>query len=260
MSQLGFDLISDLNIIYDLDWEGQPTSLSCVVAGNISQDRNVLLETLKHLSQCYKTVFYIDGHLDHRGQLMDISGSYKELKLQISNIENVVYLHDNVAIATDIAVVACNGWWTYDFNPNIDGDQAEQLLKEDWKCNATELANVYALAYSDARYLVTSVEKLQEYEEIKKIVIITNTVPLPQLIHDTDTRDSVRFNLLGNSLVNQCILADKNNLIDTWAFGHYQNPVDEIINGIRFVSNPRYNTEDAWDRLPYNPKKIIIDR
>ena len=75
MSQLGFDLINDLNIIYDLDWEGQPTSLSCVVAGNISQDRNVLLETLKHLSQCYKTVFYIDGHLDHRGQLMDISGS-----------------------------------------------------------------------------------------------------------------------------------------------------------------------------------------
>ena len=92
-----------------------------------------------------------------------------------------------------------------------------------------------------------------------KIVIITNTVPLPQLIHDSDTRDSVRFNLLGNSLINQCILNDERNLIDTWCFGHYQNPVDEIINGIRFVSNPRHNIEDAWDKLPYNPKKIIID-
>ena len=258
--QMAFDLISDLNIIHSLDWEGQPTSLSCVVAGNISQDRHVLLETVEHLSKHYKTVFVIDGHLDHKGNLLEIANSYKELKRQMSQIENVVFLHDNVAIATDVAIVACNGWWTYDFDPQIDGDQAERLLKEDWNCNDTELANIYALAYSDARYLTTSIEKLQEYKEIKKIVIVTNTVPHPGLIHDTDTRDSVRFNLLGNSLINQCILSDKRRLIDTWCFGHYHHPVDEIMSGIRFVSNPRYNLEDAWDRLPYNPKKIFIDR
>ena len=257
--QITFDLISDLNIIYDLDWEGQPTSLYCVVAGNISRDRNVLLETLEHLGKQYKTVFYIDGSLDHRNQLDDFNGSYKELKQQISRMSNVIFLQDNVAISNGVAFLACNGWWTYDFDPMIDGDQSEQLLKEDWQCNPNEIANIYALAYSDVRYLNASIKKLQAIDEVEKIVIITNTVPLPQLIHDTATKESVRFNLLGNSLLNQCVLADTKGLIDTWCFGHYENPVDEVFDGIRFVSNPRRNMEDAWDKLPYNPKQIIVD-
>jgi len=257
--QITFDLISDLNIIYDLNWEGQPTSLYCVVAGNISRDRNVLLETLKHLGKQYKTVFYIDGSLDHRDHLSDMNESYKELKKQISRMGNVVFLQDNVAIYSGVAFVACNGWWTYDFNPLINDEQAEKLLKEDWQCNTNELANIYALAYSDVRYLSASIERLQTIEEVEKIIIVTNTVPLPQLIHDTASKESVRFNLLGNTLLNQCILADSKELIDTWCFGHYQNPVDEVFDGIRFVSNPRRNIEDAWDRLPYNPKQIIID-
>jgi len=257
--QITFDLISDLNIIYDLDWEGQPTSLYCVVAGNISRDRNVLLETLEHLGKQYKTVFYIDGSLDHRDQLSDISESFRELKCQIKKMNNVIFLQDNIAFTDNVAFIACNGWWTYDFDPYIDGDQTELLLKEEWQCNTGDLANVYALAYSDARYMSSSIKKLQEYEEIEKIVIITNTVPVPQLIHDTLSRESVRFNLLGNSLLRQCKIGDTRGLIDTWCFGHYENPVDEVFDGIRFVSNPRRNLEDAWDKIPYNPKKIIID-
>ena len=242
-----------------MDWEGQPTSLSCVIAGNISRDREVLLETLEHLSKYYKTIFYIDGSLDHRNQLNDLDDSYAELKKYISRMDNVIYLHDNVAIADNVAFIAVNGWWTYDFNSDIDDDQAELFLRDNWGANTSELAKIYAMAYSDARYLVSSVEKLQDIEGLKKIVVITNTVPLPQLIHDTSTRESVKFNVLGNSLMSQCIVADENNLIDTWCFGHHDMPVDEIISGIRFVSNPRQNLEDAWDRLPYNPKKIIID-
>ena len=257
--QITFDLISDLNIIYDFDWEGQPTSLYCVVAGNVSRDRNVLFETLKHLGNQYKTVFYIDGSLDHRDHLSSLNDSYNELKQQISRLGNVVFLQDNVVIADKVAFIACNAWWTYDFDPYIDGDQCELLLKEEWQCNNNELAQIYAMAYGDARYLTASISKLQDMAEVEKIVIITNTVPLPQLIHDTQSRESVRFNLLGNSLINQCVIADERKIIDTWCFGHYENSVDEIFDGIRFVSNPRRNMEDAWDKLPYNPKKIIID-
>lgn len=257
--QLAFDLISDLNIIYDLNWEGQPTSLSCVVAGNVSRDRNVLFETLEHLGQQYKHVFYIDGSLDHRNQLADLNDSYKELAQQISKIDNVVFLQDNVAIADKVAIVACNGWWTYDFNSDVSDDQAEMFLRDEWGCNTNELASIYAMAYGDARYLTVSIERLQEIQEIEKIIVITNTVPLPQLIHDTTTRDSIKFSILGNSLISQCLAADERNLIDTWCFGHYENSVDEIVAGVRFVSNPRRNLEDAWDKTPYNPKKIIID-
>ena len=37
---LGFDIISDLNLSIDdtFTWEDKPTSLYCIVAGNVSND------------------------------------------------------------------------------------------------------------------------------------------------------------------------------------------------------------------------------
>ncbi len=49
--EFSFDLISDLNIIHSLNWSGQPTSLLCVVAGNLAQVRSVLFESLKNVGK-----------------------------------------------------------------------------------------------------------------------------------------------------------------------------------------------------------------
>lgn len=251
--QIAFDLISDIHSIDDFDWTGQPTSLNCVVAGNVSEDRLVLLDRLEHLTTQYKSVFYVDGHVDHRFHLGHLGESYAELLDEVKSIPGVTFLHNNVAISEHVAFLGCNGWWTYDFNSNIDQDQVEMWMQKEFTCNQQDMANVYAMAYSDARYLASSVTKLQEMSEVKKIVMITNTVPAPYLVHDTLTHESMRSGILGNSLITQCVAADHRNLIDTWCFGHYQEAVDEMMNGIRFVSNP-------GTQSPYNPKKIFIDR
>ena len=76
--EFSFDLISDLHIETwnQFNWTGQATSPYCVVAGDISQDRRILEETLRHLSKCYQGVFFIDGNDEHRNYLNDINGSY----------------------------------------------------------------------------------------------------------------------------------------------------------------------------------------
>jgi len=56
----GFDVISDLNLSENdnFDWEGKPTSLYCVLAGNISSDLTVLYKTVNILVN-YTRVFSI---------------------------------------------------------------------------------------------------------------------------------------------------------------------------------------------------------
>jgi len=67
--KIGFDLISDLNLSSedDFNWEDKATSLYCVVAGNISSDMGVLLNTLKYLTNFYQGIFYVPGALEYTG-------------------------------------------------------------------------------------------------------------------------------------------------------------------------------------------------
>jgi hypothetical protein len=252
--KIAFDLISDLNIINDFNWEGQPTSLNCVVAGNVSKDFDTTIKALEHLGEQYKSVFYIDGYLEHQNSLAYLDESYKEFKTVISRMDNVVYMQDNVVIQENLAIVAANGWWTYDFNFDVEPGEAEELLKSEWVINDTEIATIYSMAYGDARYLTSCIQKLQTYKNVEKIIVITNTVPYSGLLaHDKPLFESVRLNLMGNSLITQCLAADEKELIDTWCFGHYPEPLEEFNSGIRFVSNPKA------EHAVYNPKRIEID-
>ena len=51
-----FDLISDLHAETwsEFDWTGQATSPYCVVAGDLARDREVVVNTLRHLGTCYQ--------------------------------------------------------------------------------------------------------------------------------------------------------------------------------------------------------------
>jgi UDP-2,3-diacylglucosamine pyrophosphatase LpxH len=111
--KLAFDLISDLHVeTWDapIDWSGQATSMMCVVAGDISRDHSVVADTLRHLGECYRAVFYIDGNDEHRHSLNDLGESYKSLAEELEDIPNVTYLQDNVCIVDGVAFLATNAW------------------------------------------------------------------------------------------------------------------------------------------------------
>jgi hypothetical protein len=256
-----FDLISDLHVeTWDsFDWTGQPTSPYCVVAGDVSRDHALVAQTLEHLNKCYAGVFYIDGNDEHRWNLEDLGGSYRSLQTTLEPLDGVVYLQDNVVIINGVAILATNGWWTYDFDPELEYDQCQNWYCEHAQCSSSSADAITGLAYHDSAYMTNSIQKLQTHQEVKSIVIVTHTLPAPWICnHDLDLVNTARFNCMGNSHLPLCLDADTENKINTWVFGHYHRSIDREFAGIRYVSNPRGRGDTPWGQTAYYPKRIEV--
>jgi len=258
---MNFDLISDIHreTWDNFDWEGQPTSQYCIVAGDVARDRTLVLDTLEQLSKVYLGVFYVDGNDEHKNYAEDLTTSYNELAELIAPMENVIYLHDNVVVMNGIAILATNGWWSYDFDPSLDLEQSVTWVQHKDKISQMAAIGINATAYRDAGYLANSVAKLQTYQDVKSIIIVTHTVPTTEIIkHDLQLVDSWRFNSMGNSRIQDAIKEDCENKIKLWCFGHYHRPVDTVIDGIRYVSNPRGRGDTEFSQPTYYPKRITV--
>lgn len=261
--KFAFDLISDLHIETwnSFDWTAQATSPYCVVAGDVCKDRDLLVKTLTHLGQCYPGgVFYIDGNDEHRNYLEDLGSSYRDLCHRISNIPNVVYLQDNVVIINGVAILGTNGWWTFDFDPDLDKNQSIQWFSDQTHTSKNVATAINSVAYNDAAYLANSVQKIQTHQEVQCIVMVSHTVPAPWLVqHDTELAETWRFNVTGNKHMQQSLQNDTENKIRLWCFGHYHRMVDQDYAGIRWVSNCRGRGNTEWRQMAYYPKRIEIE-
>lgn len=260
--QFNFDLISDLHIESwpDFDWTHQPTSPYCVVAGDVAQDPEILAETLEHLGRCYLNVFYIDGNDEHRFYLDNIGASYQGLDRLLNNIPNVVYMQDNVVIINGVAILATNGWWSFDMDKDLDYDQSQQWYIDKQQVNLSTADAITGIAVNDATYMINSVKKLQTHRDVKRIVCVTHTVPGPWLInHDIDLVDTWRFNCMGNPHMQLVLDEDTEKKINTWCFGHYHKPVDRLFGRVRYVSNCRGRGNTEWSQAAYYPKRITVD-
>jgi hypothetical protein len=260
---IAFDLISDLHVETwnnDFDWSGLATSPYCIVAGDVAKDRQLLIQTLRHLGQCYQAVFYIDGNDEHVNHIEHLNHSYASLVKQIEKIPNVVYLQDNVVVVDGVAVLGTNGWWGFDLDLSVDPTQSALWWQEKMAVSGTAVKSVSRMGTTDATYMVSSVQRLQAHQDVKKIIMVTHTVPLPELIqHDIDLDGSMRFNCMGNAYMQQALLADFREKIHTWCFGHYHGSVDQIHHGVRFVNNCRGRADTAYNQYVYNPRRIVVD-
>ena len=258
-----FDLISDLHLESwpnQFDWTDQATSAFCVVAGDVCRDRDLLIKTLKHLTNAYQAVFFIDGNDEHRWGLEDLNSSYSSLYRSLRKIPNLVYMQDNVVVIDGVAILATNGWFQFDFDLSIDPTQVQEWVKDEYAINDIEIANIKRMANIDCEYMVKSVKRLQTHKDVKKIVCVTHTVPDPALIqHDIELDGSMKFNVMGNRYMMQALAADTEKKIHTWCFGHYHGPVDQIRSGIRFVNNCRGRGDTSWNQWVYHPRRIVID-
>ena len=257
-----FDLISDLHVeTWDkFDWVGQPTAPYCVVAGDVARDPEIVMETLEHLGQQYAGVFYIDGNDEHRYYLEDLGGSYRVLSEAINGIKNVVFMQDNVVIVNGVAILATNGWWTYDFSNSFSVEESQEWFQDYVQISNSSANAITGVAYHDAAYIINSVNKLQRQRDVSSIIIVSHTVPASWIIkHDIDLADNVRFNTMGNQHIQHALDEDTENKIKAWCFGHYHKSIDQEFSGIRYVSNPRGRGDTPWHQNPYFPKRIEIE-
>ena len=257
-----FDLISDLHISTwgEFNWDWKATSPVCVVAGDIDSDPDTVTRTLRYLGRCYQAVFYIDGNDEHVNSLDDLSTSYADLIRRIRRIPNVVYLQDNVVVVDGVAILGTNGWWGFDFDLGIDPAQARAWCGERYHLNDATLKSIARMSSTDAQYMINSMKRLQTHQDVKKIVMVTHTVPDPALIaHDIDLDGHMRFNVMGNRLMPQVLEYDTENKVHTWCFGHYHGSVDQTRSGIRYVNNCRGRGDQAWAQHVYYPRRIVVD-
>lgn len=257
-----FDLISDLHVeTWDqFDWQYQATSPVCVVAGDVARDRDIVIRTLRHLGKCYQAVFYIDGNDEHFNYYEDLGSSYSDLVRRIKHIPNVVYLQDNVVIVDGVAILGTNGWWGFDFDLGIDSEQSAQWVQDRYHLSESATKSIARMSNLDATYMMSSVAKLQTHKEVRKIVMVTHTVPDPALIaHDIELDGSMRFNTMGNRLMMQAMAADTENKLHTWCFGHYHGSVDQTRSGIRFINNCRGRGDTPYAKTVYYPQRIVVD-
>ncbi len=262
-----FDLISDLHLESwneELNFSGQATSPVCVVAGDVARDHVLVKKFLKHLSECYAAVFYIDGNDEHRFQLGDLGASYSKLNQAIRRIPRMTYLQDNVVVIDGVAILGTNGWWGFDLDESIDSEGSKQWMKDRYEARHPEVVvdtqMIHDASRTDAAYLVSSIQRLQTHQDVKKIVIVTHTVPEAGLIqHDIDLAGKYDFNCMGNRLMHLVHTNDTERKIHTWCFGHYHGTVDRMLNGIRYVNNCRGRSNTPHRNHVYYPKRIEIN-
>ena len=224
MNTIGFDLISDLNLSPEdsFNWEGKATSLYCIIAGNISEDLRTIKQTLSHLSKFYQGIFYTLGSLEYHN-ISDIVKRTNEIRKACHSVRNLAIMHHHVVVIDGIAVIGANGWYG---NTTYDEETASII-----EVHRNE----------DILYLKNTIERLQKHLDVKKIVIVSNSVPGIELYfgEHPDTID-IQLNL------NIALIADTENKVSHWLYGTYGKVVDTNINDINYINNSSYNRNPYW--------------
>jgi hypothetical protein len=230
--KIGFDVISDLYLSPEdsFNWENKATSLYCVIAGNVSSDVRTIVQTLAHLSRFYQGIFYIPGYLEYEDTL-DVQSKTREIVNICNKIKNVAVLQNRIVIIDGVAILGCNGW--YGNATSEDPDFETELITE---------------KYNDLMYLKNGIEKLQRHLDVKKIIIVTNSVPSKKFYFGEEP-ESAEDEISPNMVLS----VDKESKVTHWAFGTYKKIVDTTIDSINYVNNPYLKLNPYW------AKRIEID-
>jgi len=225
MQDIGFDILSDLKLSPNdsFNWENKASSLYCIVTGNISSDLRTVLQTLAHLGTCYQGVFFVPGMLEYE-TATDIQSRTEELMSLTVAIPNVCMLHHHVVMIDGIAIIGANGWTNAD-TKNLTLENLMEAASRD----------------EDTTYLYRSVEKLQKHLDIKKIIVVTNAVPHPDLyFKETPEVTEAQIPLY------EALRSDTEHKVSHWVFGTYDKIVDTKIDNINYVNNPRPYNQPYW--------------
>ena len=223
--KVSFDVISDLYLTPEdnFNWEGKSTSLYCIIAGNISNDIKVIHQTLSHLSQFYQGIFYVAGSLEY-ANIEEIPSKATEIYRVCSLIRNVAFLHNHVVIVDGVAILGANGWFG---NTEVGGIFTEAKKEEH--------------RYDDISYLGNTLEKLQLHLDVRKIIVVTNSVPNIELFLGEEP-DGIKDQLPPNvALIN-----DTEGKTSHWIYGTYGKTVDTTINNVNYINNSCFNRKPYW--------------
>jgi len=224
MQEVGFDIISDLNLTpgESFNWENKATSLYCIIAGNISSDLRTMTHTLIHLSKFYQGVFFVPGSLEYE-TASDVNIRTEEISGLTQGLNRVCLLYQHVVIIDGVAIIGSNGW----------GNIGYELTDK----NMTGAA----ARHEDAKYLFNSIDRLQRHLDVKKIVVVTNEVPHSDLYfgeYPEELSDQIPLRVV--------LSADTEGKVAHWIFGTYLKGADTVVSEVNYINNPYTRGSPYW--------------
>ena len=111
-----------------------------------------------------------------------------------------------------------------------------------------ERLHLHAQHVEDVSYIGSSLEKLQLHLDVKKIIVVTNCTPAPNLFFG-----EIPTNLDDQIPITQVLKQDTEQKVSHWIYGSYDKSVDTTIDNINYINNSYYG------RRPYWPKRIDIE-
>lgn len=261
---MDFDLISDLHIDQwpkdkMINFKGLGTSLTCIVAGDISKELTTTRDFLYQLADNYKQVIFVDGNHEHKIDYSLIPQNCEWLDNELTKKSNITFLYDSTCIFGSTAIVGSNGWWTFDYTePTVSRlDNINDFCAME-NCSHKTAIGIWDEAVENSEFLCNVVSDFNSTDIIKEIVLITHTVPHKDLISPMHYMSNYDLSKTYNSNMKDVLSFDTNKKISTWCFGHYHTlACDEVINGVRYISNPRGRPDDTM-YTNYYPKLVKL--
>lgn len=245
----------DINIFNNSD------SKILIVAGDTSDSLELSIKKLDEIGKYYDKILFLDGNHEHIDKTPTMYEEYDIEKLATkvnkkhSNKNNKLhFLSSSPFQIGDTIIIGKNGWWNYNnWDDKTIKKETENYFK-DWQNIKEEDSRKYCYncmlqAKRDYNDLKKWVKQYQNDETVKKMVIVTHTVPLEIFANNFDMAT------YGNSeIVNLLKFSSK---ISHWVFGHSHKTYDYKYNDVHFISNPRGIVDDE-NREIYDVKSIEI--
>lgn len=222
-----------------------------VVAGDVSDNMDTTIQYISSLTTFYNEVLFIDGNhescVSYPELLSDPDISSMARKTHNAKIH---FLADGPFTKDGIAYVGRCGWWDYvkeaekeneeyfsEWMPHLDSSQVTAFHE-----------NVGLKATEDYAGIVQDLIKMENCKEVERIILVTHTIPHRRFCNESGALHHL------NTLLEK-IDSKSYPKLDTWIFGHVHEKWDTIIDGVRYIANPRGRMDD-YRRIQYGPVRI----
>lgn len=268
------DVSSDLHVdnwttgMKRVQWDKikNPGSDILLICGDTSNIIGQSLEMVKRAVDVYNYVFFVDGNHEHwyfEGSINDLYRKVNDAVRQYFPDKALFFDGSNFKLLGDTLFIGANLWYDCSImEPEIQKqDQWEYHRKYDENLRYINFApyeSPIQWAGHHTAMLQLAVQKVQDVDEIKKIVITTHTAPIKQCLPITGNKAwDTAGGCYGNSIAFRILEADKKKKIKLWAYGHTHRRMDFIHNGVRFVNNVR-GYENEIKEQQYNLLQVEV--
>lgn len=250
-----FDIVSDLHVEkwknsgYEYNWNLKKKNNSVIIAGDVSNNIDTVLDELKVACSCYQNVLYIDGNHEYINNYHDFNTVINKINDGMQDYSNFYYLRKRDFIFENKVIIGANGWWDFRFmEPSVSRfDSMKNFDTTLWGNGISKnviVRNIVSGAVGDFMNLQY---KVKEYCKKYEICIVSHSVPNCSLVK----KNNFKCSYLGNSLF-QNLFYIKN--VKYFIYGHDHSKTGvSICFGKKCFNNARGCYGDSFNRVDYEP-------